>query len=298
MMKKIFIIALLLLNLLPYIHNGSMMIGFSTISAQTMGNEYNPYDCDDDEYGAYLSPFPCDEEPNICPCLFPDCDFSGPCEEMQEHEQEAHSNSPEEPNDDDNDGWEGGGSGGIGGGAGNNGNGSGTLQNYQPYEIKYGDIVVDNVDNCWRIQPSKKSCVPTAMEYAAQILNNTQDEYLRKFLDDYKSYIVYGWKIEDSGVIPTTITSFINLEFDNDQVYSQTAINSNLDNSKPIITTIPSEPDTYWGTLTHEILIIGHTADNNNYIYLDPVDLETKTVNYNTILGPNFALISLKNSHQ
>ena len=88
-MKKELVITLFLLNLFPYIHNGSIMIGFSTISAQSMGNEYDTYDCDDDEYGSYTSPFPCDEEPCFSPC--PQCDETLLCDMFESHMLAFHN---------------------------------------------------------------------------------------------------------------------------------------------------------------------------------------------------------------
>lgn len=90
-MKKILIFAILLLNLLPNIEDGSMRIGISTISAQMMGSESIVYRCNDDDIGWYTSPVPCDDEPCTTACLVYNCEWNGPCEDLGMHDLEFHT---------------------------------------------------------------------------------------------------------------------------------------------------------------------------------------------------------------
>lgn len=49
-----------------------------------------------------------------------------------------------------------------------------------------------------------------------------------------------------------------------------------------------------WSPVEHLVVIIGQTGDGNSYIYIDPDNGGYKTINYYSILGPNFSVRSLK----
>lgn len=95
-MKKVLILLMFLLNLLPNISKNGMEIGFSTISAQTFGNEGMAYLCEDEEIGDYISPLPCDEEVCISPCTFPGCMLSFPCDDLYYHMTFDHTKESED----------------------------------------------------------------------------------------------------------------------------------------------------------------------------------------------------------
>ena len=137
-MKKFLLFSIFLLNLLPNmnIRTGSISIGWSTLSAQQMGNEIAYY-CHDDEIGWYNSPIPCDEEVCHQACIIGDCPWEGDCDAYDFHVQVEHSNydndnEQDNSNDSSNNGGYEGGSGGGGGSGGtspsggsNSGNGNG-----------------------------------------------------------------------------------------------------------------------------------------------------------------------------
>lgn len=81
-MKKILLVSLFILNLLPNMNErGIMTIGWNCLYAQQQANEYanDGYDCD---YG--YSPLPCDwDDPCITACSL--CAWSGPCDEIASH---------------------------------------------------------------------------------------------------------------------------------------------------------------------------------------------------------------------
>lgn len=119
-MRKIVLISLFLLNLLPMIENGCIKTCIVTATAQIMGTEQ--YDCED-ELGPYQSSFPCGVEPCVTTCEY--CDESMPCNQYEGHYFVVHSDEdseekPEEEEDtpeteEDDEDEDGGGSGGGGG---------------------------------------------------------------------------------------------------------------------------------------------------------------------------------------
>lgn len=122
-MKKVLLLAILLLNLLPIMKNGRLTLGTATLSAQNMGNESgsNLYHCTDDDGFEYTSPWPCEEEPCITSCSI--CHQSMPCDELDGHMYVQHNDNdnrqdPDEDNDSDQGGIIGGGGGSTGGGSG------------------------------------------------------------------------------------------------------------------------------------------------------------------------------------
>ena len=98
-MKKIFLILIFLLNLCIEINQTGMRLCLytPTVSAQYMGNE-SFYECEDDGF-EYTSPWPCEDDPCIQACTYPDCDVSLPCDEMIFHQNEDHPD--EDPFDDE-----------------------------------------------------------------------------------------------------------------------------------------------------------------------------------------------------
>lgn len=139
-MKKFLLFIIFLLNLLPNmnIRTGSISIGWSTLSAQQMGNEHG-YHCYDDEIGGYYSPLPCDEEVCHQACIIGDCPWEGPCDYYDFHVQVDHSdtddhqdnNNQDNSNDSSNNGGYGGGGGGNGGSSsGSGGHSSGSNNNF------------------------------------------------------------------------------------------------------------------------------------------------------------------------
>ena len=81
-----------------------------TASAQYMGNE-SFYNCEDDGI-EYPSPWPCEDDPCIQACTYPDCDVSLPCDEIIFHQYEAHpeddpfdDEDPDDNNSGDGDLW-------------------------------------------------------------------------------------------------------------------------------------------------------------------------------------------------
>ena len=108
-MKKYILFILFLLNLLPNmnIRTGSICVGWSTLSAQQMGNE-NVHYCNDDEIGWYYSPMPCDMDVCHQACTVKDqygldCSWEGNCDEFDFHMQVEHSNYDDDKNDNDKD---------------------------------------------------------------------------------------------------------------------------------------------------------------------------------------------------
>lgn len=111
-MKKIFLILIFLLNLCIEINQTGMRLCLSapTASAQYMGNE-SFYNCEDDGI-EYPSPWPCEDDPCIQACTYPDCDVSLPCDEIILHQYEAHpeddpfdDEDPDDNNSGDGDLW-------------------------------------------------------------------------------------------------------------------------------------------------------------------------------------------------
>lgn len=76
-------------------NKGGMTIGFSMISAQTMGNE-NTYYCNEDGLW-YLSPLPCEDEygygGGVCHAKCTKCGFEGDCNSVANHWCETDSNT-------------------------------------------------------------------------------------------------------------------------------------------------------------------------------------------------------------
>lgn len=150
-MKRFLLFAILLLNLLPVIKDRELTLWVSAVSAQNMGNE-QLYHCEDEDGFKYTSPWPCDEEPCVQACEFPDCDFSGPCDEISDHAmthyEDTTSTDPDDPFGSDNpdfsgdgDDWNTGGGGNTGGSVTNPGNiggntGTTTVSNKRPGATK------------------------------------------------------------------------------------------------------------------------------------------------------------------
>lgn len=134
-MKKILVFAIMLLNLLPNIENGSMRIGVSTISAQMMGSESIVYRCNDDDIGWYTSPVPCDDEPCTTACLVDMCPWSGDCDDLEFHNWVEHNDNNDPPSfggQDDDEGDESNESGGSSGDYGGYGTGNSGSHNSTP----------------------------------------------------------------------------------------------------------------------------------------------------------------------
>ena len=102
-MKKVLLLAILLLNLLPVMKSGRLMLGTATLSAQNMGNESGStiYHCTDEDGFEYTSPWPCEDDPCISPC--PICDESMPCDELDAHMYVQHNENDnrKDPNEGD-----------------------------------------------------------------------------------------------------------------------------------------------------------------------------------------------------
>lgn len=93
------------LGLLSVVTSGTAMLGVTTASAQIMGRELvaPSYECEDEEFGDYVSSFPCDETVDVCPC--PYCDETFPCDNLESHESLIHADKDEWPLEPENP-WE------------------------------------------------------------------------------------------------------------------------------------------------------------------------------------------------
>ena len=177
-MKKILIFAIMLLNLLPNIEDGSMRIGISTISAQMMGSESIVYRCNDDDIGWYTSPVPCDDEPCTTACLVDMCPWSGDCDDLEFHNWVEHNDLLDPPSiggQDDDEGDYGGGSGNGDSGWSGNGNFTGGPSggsSNSPYKQfgAYDVVVSTKLLKEYRKQETRYNCVTTTMEYATDIM--------------------------------------------------------------------------------------------------------------------------------
>lgn len=173
----------------------------------------------------------------------------------------------------------------------------GAGRDYQKYTIKYNDNIIDNVkDKIWVKQSSLMSCVVTAMEYVAQILNNNNLNYRITFESDYIfSVNPLNTDIDVNGIYLEDLDKFMNLEFNMEQITSQILFNQSIDNGWPIINILSSEPLNPWDPVSHMIVVVGQTADENYYIYLDPADGNYKTISYFSInKGYCYSIKSLK----
>ena len=85
-MKRMILLAVLVLGLLSVVTGGPAGFGVTVVSAQIMGREYTPplYECEDD-FGKYESSFPCDMEAEACVCKT--CHTQVPCDEMDAHKK-------------------------------------------------------------------------------------------------------------------------------------------------------------------------------------------------------------------
>lgn len=127
-MKKILLVSLFILNLLPNMNErGIITIGRNCLYAQQQANEYanDGYECD---YG--WSPLPCDwDDPCITACSL--CAWSGPCSEMGGHycsySPYTENYNPLIPGHHDDNGSDDGGYSGYEGGGGGGGNTSTTF---------------------------------------------------------------------------------------------------------------------------------------------------------------------------
>lgn len=165
----------------------------------------------------------------------------------------------------------------------------------QEYILKNTDklIIFDKMKK-WNKQSEKMSCVVTAMEYASQILKDNDLNYRIVFTDDYKYHIYYDNDFNSHGVRLDELEPFIRLEFDAKQIYSQYSFIESIENGWPILSVISSTALYSWSPVEHLVVIIGQTGDGNSYIYIDPDNGGYKTINYYSILGPNFSVKSLK----
>lgn len=124
-MKKVLLLAILLLNLLPVMKDGRLMLGTATLSAQNMGNESGStiYHCTDEDGFEYTSPWPCEDDPCISPC--PICDASMPCDELDAHMYVQHNENDNRKDPDEGDVGNQGGT--IVGGGSSTGGGGGSV---------------------------------------------------------------------------------------------------------------------------------------------------------------------------
>lgn len=124
-MKKVLLLAILLLNLLPVMKDGRLMLGTATLSAQNMGNESGStiYHCTDEDGFEYTSPWPCEDDPCISPC--PICDASMPCDELDAHMYVQHNENDDRKDPDEGDVGNQGGT--IVGGGSSTGGGGGSV---------------------------------------------------------------------------------------------------------------------------------------------------------------------------
>ena len=125
-MRKVLLLAVLLLNLLPMFKNGSITLGTLTLSAQNMGNESGSSlnHCEDEDGFEYTSPWECDKNPCITTCDI--CHESMSCDKLEGHKFVQHNeeDKPKDP-DEGKDSGQVGGHGSGGHGSGNHGSGDG-----------------------------------------------------------------------------------------------------------------------------------------------------------------------------
>ncbi|MBR1449443.1 MAG: hypothetical protein IJ588_11945 [Prevotella sp.] len=306
-MKKILMFAIMLLNLLPNIEDGNMKIGTSTISAQILGFEGLPYRCNDDVIGWYSSPIPCDDEPCVTACLVYNCDWSGPCDELDSHMAFDHDSDSSTGNDDEA---------GIGfwgdegqeNGNDNNGNTDG--QGYDisgwtpdwhpggtpssPYK-QFGayDIVISTkLLKQYVRQENRFSCVVTTMEYASGILNPnniySRSNFRYTMHELYPSSFSYG--------IPSSVVeNFMNVVFDNHRINTYEQLKNEIDSHHPVIGRIDGTIVAPYNPIDHMVLAIGYSVINPySIICIDPGTGGYRTISYLDFNGDFFALTQLK----
>lgn len=302
-MKKYILFILFLLNLLPNmnIRTGSICVGWSTLSAQQMGNE-NAYYCYDDEIGWYYTPISCDDEVCHQACRIKDkygldCSWEGDCDEFDFHMQVEHSNYDDDKNDNDkddsdnssnNDNYAGGGGGSSSGwshsgngGTGNNGSGTPNSQFYNP---RKNDVLLkDTMKIQWKKQKEKNECVTVAMDYAAELTRNQIDGNAW-FKTIYMG--LYKKNVEKTGVLLSHMDDFIGKIFLYNIVDSGESLRNAIDNHHPVLATIRIGTNP-----AHEVLIVGYNTVLSNtvvYICINPSSGEYEDHTYNDFQKGNY----------
>lgn len=288
-MKKTVLLIVLLFGLHHVISDGTIGIGVFTASAQQMANEFDEYD--DGNNGGEGSSINGGELPNTDVWGHqPDNynDIWGTISAIQDWLDNLNN-----PNNSEN---------GVpstsedyGGGGG--GSTSEEDRNFRLYTPTKKDYLIVPRNKVWTPQYGMKECVITVMKYASQYLQKDEVNYREAYKSLYANIDINYNSREFSGVAPDKIEQFVNDVFYNEQIMSRVSLDEYLsDNTKrnPVITTIPGNPYSDWGYLSHEIMIVGYTSDKNYYIYVDPMNGRTRTISYYKISGPTFALLGLR----
>lgn len=290
-MKKFLLFSIFLLNLLPNmnIRTGSISIGWSTLSAQQMGNEIAYY-CHDDEIGWYNSPIPCDEEVCHQACIIGDCPWEGDCDAYDFHVQVDHSdtddqqdnNNQDNSNDSSNNGGGGGSGGSSGSGSGNGGNGN---TNNQYYTSRTNDVLLKkNMKIQWNKQQKKYDCFPTAMGYAAELTGNWESTAAASWFKQIY-YNLYNVFLDDYGVLPSNIDNYLKQIFEYDIIEGGESIRKAINSQCPVLATIKK------GNMPHEVLIVGYNIVISNtvvYICIDPGTGQYEDHTYSDFMTGNY----------
>jgi len=298
-MKKILVFAIMLLNLLPNIEDGSMRIGISTISAQMMGSESIVYRCHDDDLGWYTSPVPCDDEPCTTACLVDMCPWSGDCDDLEFHNWVEHNDLLDPPSiggQDDDEGDYGGGSGNGDSGWSGNGNFTGGPSggsSNSPYKQfgAYDVVVSTKLLKKYEKQSSRFTCVSTTFEYASRILDSNRKLSRDNF--QYTLNVLYP-SVFTYGVSSSSVEGLMSLVFDTQQIDSYNQFKNEVDNHHPIIGHIDGTVIVPYSPIDHMVLAVGYSVTNPySVICIDPGTGQYRTISFTNFNGNIFALTQL-----
>ena len=269
-MKKALLIIVLLFGLHHVIYDGTIGVGVFTASAQQMANEFNEYD--DDYNGGGGSTINGGELRNTDvwgnqPDNFVDIlDSYNDIVNYLNNGGADNSDSDVPSTSEDY------------GGGGRSG-----TSNYDSYKIKSDDITLYNVvlPESWERQNKPTTCVPTSMEYVADLLN-TYETYSRDdFARDYCTKIRYGHSFDKKGgVIYTTLDSYIRYEFDVGLIGSSLGADIAISSGYPLLADLTINHDNTYVNGEHEIVVVGYTAETHQYIYIDPATGTYKLTNF------------------
>ena len=217
------------LGLLSVVTDSTAMLGVTTASAQIMGRELvaPSYECEDEEFGDYVSSFPCDETVDVCPC--PYCDETFPCDNLESHESLIHADKdewplePENPWENEEYPWNGNANTGNGNGSWN----SGSNSSYSTGKAAFDKMKADFKSSNYKVYEAEiisEEAIGNAVDVTTKV--NTAfgfNDYIAQNIADlssYDNYLKFAKAMSQLGLVGDFVQSAVILFTKSPEDYS------------------------------------------------------------------------------